>query len=168
MKFDFTQDPGPKQGWLKCHDCGFTIEEDPDKSYDEQMSCPKCGLGTQRMMGFGWGGWKSTPEREAIFKAQEEERRRKQKEYEIEREKPEFQHSESFNDFTDEERTIACGLQVDDPGTEAPWEGPYGVCMVKIYGIRRKNGVVEFGVGNETPPILDWVKADDFHYEWPD
>jgi len=78
------------------------------------------------------------------------------------------QTSEPFENFTEEERTIGEGLViVAKSGTEAPWINPYGVNLVKIYGIRRKNGRVEFGIGNETPPILAWVTANCFHYEWP-
>jgi hypothetical protein len=37
---------------------------------------------------------------------------------------------------------------------------------VKIYGIRRRDGKVEFGIGNEKPPILHWAEAKEFFDEW--
>lgn len=80
------------------------------------------------------------------------------------------QTSESFDNFTVEERTIKIE---DEPvlinkGSELPVFTPMGVDLVKVYGIRRKEGKVEFGIGNQTPPILGWVTADFFYHEWPD
>ena len=69
------------------------------------------------------------------------------------------------------ERTIIVNGEsiVLDAGTEAPWFGMYGVCFVRVYDTRRdKEGHVEFGVGNETLPILGYVRANRFYNEWPD
>jgi len=79
------------------------------------------------------------------------------------------QDSEPFEDFTEAERNIHGLLIVKGPGTAVPWLNGYGACLVKIYGIRRSSeGKVEFGIGNEKPPILGWVTADRFFDEWPD
>ena len=88
--------------------------------------------------------------------------------HDAEMKKPENQQSERFEDFSPAERTIAGGIVVvKKPGTEAPWLGPLGACLIKVFGIRRRNGRVEFGIGNEKPPILDWVTANAFFDEWP-
>lgn len=79
------------------------------------------------------------------------------------------QNSEPLEKFSEEERRVGNGLFIlSELGEEAPWFTPYGVGVVKIYGIRRKEGKVEFGIGNETPPILSWVTADRFWNEWPE
>lgn len=80
---------------------------------------------------------------------------------------PVSQESEPFENFTREERTVKGGLVVTK-GSEAPWLTSTGVGMVKVYGIRRCEGVVEFGIGNEEPSILGWVTADRFWPEFPD
>lgn len=165
-KFDYQNDSGPKKGYLKCNMCGFTTEEIKNLDYKEQGTCCHC-FGS--MMGYFWGGWKVTPSRKKEFKKQEKELERRRKEYEIESVKPEFQESEPFENFTDKELTIANGLViVKKSGTVAPWLGPYGACLIKVYGVRRKNNKVEFGVGNEKPPILAWITAGEFYTEWPD
>jgi len=53
-------------------------------------------------------------------------------------------------------------------GSEAPWMGVLGAFLVKVYDIRLDaEGSAEFGVGNKRPPVLAWVKAEDFFDEWP-
>lgn len=78
------------------------------------------------------------------------------------------EESEPFENFTAEERTVGKGIAVVSQNSEVPWLTPYGVGLVKVYGIRRREGVVEFGIGNEEPPILGWVTADQFYHEFPD
>lgn len=69
--------------------------------------------------------------------------------------------------FTKSELTIGMGLTtVDHLPFVAPWMNGLGACSVKIYEVKREDGVVKFGVGNEEPPIVAWVKADDFYCEW--
>ena len=163
-KFDFQDDPGPKKGYLKCNMCGFTTEEVKKFPHDVQSRCHCYG----QMMGYFWGGWKMTPPRKKEFKKREKEFEKKQKELKIESAKPEFQESEPFENFTDKELTIANGLvTVKKSGTVAPWLSPYGACLIKVYGVRRKNNKVEFGIGNKKPPILGWVTAGEFFTEWP-
>lgn len=81
--------------------------------------------------------------------------------------------------YTEEERTIGKGLMlVEKIPCEAPWLGALGSGMIMIIGIRRKDGKVEFQVGDEKKkPYIDedskeedksvWVEADDFYDEWP-
>lgn len=79
-----------------------------------------------------------------------------------------FNEGESWDSFSEKERTVGDGITTVSCGSEAPWLSPFGACLVKVYGIRRnENGTVEFGVGNEQPPILAWVTAKDFYNEWP-
>jgi hypothetical protein len=74
-----------------------------------------------------------------------------------------------LSNFTKQELTIGRGLTtVDHLPFEAPWMNGMGACTVKIFEVKRDDGVVKFGVGNEIPPILAWVVADDFYEEWPD
>ena len=75
-----------------------------------------------------------------------------------------------LSNFTKQELTIGRGLtMVDHLPYEAPWMGPFGSCVVNIFEVKRgEDGIVKFGVGNEQPPILDWVVADAFYDEWPD
>jgi hypothetical protein len=82
---------------------------------------------------------------------------------------PVSQESEPFENFSRGERTVGRGLVTVGHGSEAPWLTPFGVGLVKVYGIRRnkETGQVEFGIGNEEPPILGWVTADRFYDEWP-
>jgi len=166
-KFDFQNDPGPKKGYLKCNECGFTTKEIKDLDYKEQGTCYHC---SGSMMGPFWRGWKITPKRKKEFEKREKEYKRKQKELKIEAAKPEFQESEPFENFTDKELTIAGGLvTIKKSGAEAPWLSPYGACLVKVYGVRRKNNRVEFGIGgHEKTPILAWITAGEFYTEWPD
>ena len=77
------------------------------------------------------------------------------------------QVSEPFEGFTRQERTIHGSLVVEKSGTKAPWPTSVGVGVITIFGIRRRNGRVEFGIGSEKRPILDWVTPDRFHPEWP-
>lgn len=74
-----------------------------------------------------------------------------------------------LSNFTKQELTIGHGLGVvDHLPFEAPWMGSLGSCLVNIYEVKREDdGSVKFGVGNEQPPILDWVSANDFYHEWP-
>ena len=66
-----------------------------------------------------------------------------------------------------EKRRIQTG-DVLEIGSEAPWLGPLGACFARVYDLRLDaDGVVEFGVGNEKPPVVAWVKAEDFFDEWP-
>ncbi len=169
-KFDYSEDPGPELNDIKCIRCGHTTAYCEDTEWRYQSDCKQCRDHDGSMLGYGWGGWKLTPERDAYFKKEEKDRKQREAAHKIEQQKPEFQYSEPFHKFSKEERTIAKGLLVvEDPGTEAPWLGAFGACFVKVYGIRRaEDGTVEFGVGEETPPISAWVKADDFYGEWPD
>lgn len=74
-----------------------------------------------------------------------------------------------LTNFTREELTIGRGITtVDHLPFEAPWRGPFGASLVKVYEVKREDGMVKFGVGNEQPPILAWVVANDFYNEWPD
>jgi hypothetical protein len=75
-----------------------------------------------------------------------------------------------MDEFTEAERTIRVDGSpvILSKGSEAPWLSPLGACLVKVYDFRRReDGKVEFGVGNETPPILGWVTAEEFFDEWP-
>lgn len=162
--FDYRKDPGPKDTeHIKCSDCGYEKKEDPNIRYQLQCDCPICGI---QMMGWNWMGWKDTPERKKRLAEQErkiEEAKKKARTEKV------SQKSEPFESFTEEERNIQGLFVVEGPDEEAPWLTPYGVGLVKIYGIRRgKDGEVEFGIGNEEPPILGWVKDEHFYHEWPD
>lgn len=55
------------------------------------------------------------------------------------------------------------------PGAEMPWLTWGGAGFVKVYDMRwnEEENRVDFGVGNETLPILGWVQAKDFMDEWP-
>jgi len=54
-------------------------------------------------------------------------------------------------------------------GTEAPIMTPYGVGLIRVYDVRKKdNGDLEFGIGNETLPILCYLPLNRFYNEWPD
>ena len=78
------------------------------------------------------------------------------------------QDTELFENFSAEERAIHNLLIIKEIGQEAQWFGPFGACLVKVYGMRRAlDGGVEFGIGSEKPPILGWVKAEEFFNEWP-
>jgi hypothetical protein len=157
--FDYTKDIGPRdESHLKCNDCGHEAEINPSLSYEKQADCPQCRGG--QMMSWDWMGWKDTPERQERSRKFDEEKRKAKG-------SPVSQDSEPFENFTEGERTIHNLLVLERPGTEAPWLTAHGAGFVKIYGIRRRDGVVEFGIGNETPPILGWVTADRFYDEWP-
>lgn len=69
--------------------------------------------------------------------------------------------------FSKSELTIGNGVDiVDHLPFEAPWLGAMGACMVKIFEIKRDDkGSVLFGVGNEEPPVVAWVSANDFFDE---
>lgn len=72
-----------------------------------------------------------------------------------------------WREIPPDERRIKAG-GVLEPGDEAPWITAMGSCLVRVYDIRRgEDGRAEFGVGNETLPILAWVNAEDFFEEWP-
>lgn len=70
--------------------------------------------------------------------------------------------------FTRDELAILPDGDVISPKGEAPWLGPFGACLVRVYEVRRaEDGTVEFGVGNEKPPVLGWVHKGSFYEEWP-
>lgn len=75
-----------------------------------------------------------------------------------------------WNDIPASDRTLWFGVAVE--GMEAPWMSGLGACLVKIWDIRRRaDGVVEYGIGNETKPPPDkigWITGDKFYGEWPD
>ncbi|MES2470848.1 MAG: hypothetical protein V4526_01280 [Patescibacteria group bacterium] len=76
------------------------------------------------------------------------------------------QTSEPFENFTTEERNIR-GVAIAEKGAEAPVLTPMGVVMATILGIRRKDGVVEFGVSNKGSLIAGWLRAEQFWDELP-
>ena len=109
-------------------------------------------------MGIGWCGWAPNGHNRGEIKPPDPNP------------EPVSQESEPFQSFSASERTIAGGLvTIEKPGTKAPWLSPFGACLVKVYGIRRnpETNRVEFGIGNEKPPILGWVTEDKFYDEWP-
>jgi hypothetical protein len=57
---------------------------------------------------------------------------------------------------------------VVEVGSEMPWLSGLGACLVKVHDIRETAGTVEYGIGNEEPPVLAWVTGDRFYNEWPD
>lgn len=79
------------------------------------------------------------------------------------------QQTDPISQYRPEERTIMVDGEPVILGinSEAPWLSWAGACLVKVYGFRRVDGAVEFGIGNENPPIIAWVKADAFFHEWP-
>ncbi len=79
------------------------------------------------------------------------------------------QESEPFENFTVEERTIRVDGTSHLLGREmnAPVRSPYGVTVVRVRGIRRHDGAVQFGVGDKEGPILDWITKSEFWHEWP-
>jgi len=160
--FNYQNDIGPADDkHLKCSRCGYTAAENPDLPYSDQSECATPGCHSH-MMGWDWMGWKDNkPRRE-----REKERKRRAEE---EAKKPVSQDTEDWATFSVEERRIGKGLLVAEPDCEAPWLSAFGACLVKVYGIRRnaESGTVEFGVGNESPPILGWVTANDFYHQWP-
>jgi len=81
------------------------------------------------------------------------------------------QQGEPIENFTELERTIRTNegrILFRGQPVEAPCLTPWGMGVVKIYAMKRGNSGVLFGVGNETPPILDWISAGKFSREWPD
>jgi hypothetical protein len=141
----------------KCNRCGFERVIQPG-SYQEQSRCSFDCDG--QMMGWGWNGWKDNPMRQRYYEAQRVVR-------DIEGELTVSQESQPLDTFTEKERTIGKGLCiVDSLPFQAPWMSALGACNVNIFGIRRRGHLVEFGVGNEKPPILDWITANDFPTEW--
>lgn len=75
-----------------------------------------------------------------------------------------------FEAFSEEERTLDIDgfPEIVSSGFEAPWLTPFGTGLIRVYDIRRnEKGVVEFGVGNQTLPILSYVTSDKFYNEWP-
>lgn len=157
-EFDYSEDKGPcDDEHLKCSGCGYEKAWNRAKLYKDQSDCPKC---KDQMMGIRWAGWADNGHNKNI-PAQPKTAANKE---------VVSQESEPFDSFNEEERTIAGGLVVvKEAGTEAPWLGAFGACLVKVYGIRRNTETdkVEFGIGNEAPPILGWVTADQFFNEWP-
>ena len=84
-------------------------------------------------------------------------------------------HSDNLVEhFTLTERTLVSGfLTVGRSPVEAPLSDRaldgLGIRIVSIHAMRRtEGGVVEFGIGNEAPPILAWVTRDKFSDWWPD
>lgn len=145
---------------LKCSNCGFEKLENPSIDYNEQSRCSQCDYG--RMMGWQWPGWKPNELRE-------KQRKINALLAEVEEGLKVCQETDDIKNFTKDERTIGKGVMVVEKlGQKAPWLNGFGACLIKIYGIRRRGDLVEFGIGNEEPPILGWVKANDFFEEWPD
>ena len=158
--FDYRQDVGPKdKKHLKCNNCGNEQEKNYDLSYGEQADCRICHQG--QMMSWNWMGWKDNKARKRRLKEGAKKLKKRKR-------KPVSQKSEPFENFTEGERNIKGLVTVSAPGTEAPWLTPFGAGLVRIYGIRRREGKIEFGIGNEEPPILGWVTQDKFFDEWPD
>lgn len=73
-----------------------------------------------------------------------------------------------WNGIPAKDRTLWFGIATE--GMKAPWMGPFGSCVVKIWDIRRRDdGVVEYGIGNETRPPDDkmgWFTGDKFYSAW--
>lgn len=70
-----------------------------------------------------------------------------------------------------EDRTLHLntGQYVLVPGAEAPVLTAYGVDTTCVYDIcYGPDGSVLFGVGNQKPKILAWLKKENFYNEWPD
>ena len=162
-KFEYGNDVGPTdEKHLKCHGCGHVALWREGESYDRQSKCTTLGCHGS-MMSWDWGGWKAAPERAERYAEQERVRSEAES-------KPVSQETEPLDSFTEDERTIPVRgnpLVVNEAGTEAPWMSAFGACLVKVYGMRRLEGQVQFGIGDEELPILGWVGAGDFYEEWP-
>lgn len=79
------------------------------------------------------------------------------------------QVGESLLGFSKAELSMPYGETLTGLPSEAPWLTPLGVGLVVIFAVRRADdGHVEFGIGNQAPPILAWVRKESFHNEWPD
>jgi len=140
----------------KCCRCGFEAVIQP-APWNQQSECPEC---KGQMMSWLWGGWKKNSLRDRHWKASQELR-------DIESQLTVSQAGLPILLFTRSERTIGNGVMVvEDIPCEAPWMGALGACKVKIYAMRRRGDLVEFGVGNEEPPIISWISANDFANEW--
>ena len=160
-KIDPKRRPSKEEN-LKCLHCGHEALWKKDEDYDTQSDCIRCG---DQMMSRWWGGWGRTIREKREYNKHwrdlEAERERRAAE-------PVSQETEPIKNFSDKERRIHHVMTFTSIGQEAPWMGPFGASLVKIYGIRRaEDGSVEFGIGNEEPPILGWVHATDFYNEWP-
>jgi len=142
---------------LKCCGCGCERIEIPDKEYEEQSECPQCG---DQMMGWMWNGWKEHEAREMYWEMKTLQRK-------IDEMTQVSQTYQSERHFTQEERTVGPGVEITKYGQEVPWMTPFGVGMIKVWGMRRRGGVVEYGVGDRTMPIQAWVTKDAFYKEWP-
>jgi hypothetical protein len=71
------------------------------------------------------------------------------------------QTSEQFEDFAEPERTLP-GSFVAIQGKEVPILTAMGSGMTTIHGIRRRDGQVEFGIGDKDGPIVNWLTAKQF------
>lgn len=112
------------------------------------------------MMSWAWNGWKENEARKKKFKAEQLLR-------EVAEALTVDQTGMDLKDFTEEELIIGKGLTtVDKLPFEAPWMNAIGACSINIYAVRRRGDLVEFGIGNEKPPIISWISADDFPDEW--
>jgi hypothetical protein len=78
---------------------------------------------------------------------------------------PVSQVSDQWEKFSAEERTVCQGTVIMTRGVIFTKQSGLGQDAVRVYGIRRQQGFVEFGIGNTTPPILAWVRAE-FFKEW--
>jgi len=140
----------------KCCQCGSEAVIQPIP-WDQQSKCAHCGGQT---MSWLWSGWKDNDLRRRYDRASLEIQ-------DVESKLTVSQIGAPIYTFTKEERTVGYGiLVVEDFPCEAPWMGSMGACLVKIYAMRRRGDLVEFGVGNEEPPILAWIQANDFADEW--
>ncbi|MEK6875502.1 MAG: hypothetical protein AABX30_02365 [Nanoarchaeota archaeon] len=76
----------------------------------------------------------------------------------------------TFDSIKTSERIIKVGEEekIVNVGDEMPIMTYLGVALVRVYDIRiGERGIIEFGVGNETLPILEYIKKEDFYYDWP-
>lgn len=141
----------------KCCRCGFEAVIQP-APWNRQSECAHCG---GQMMSWLWNGWKDNELRKRYQKASDEIR-------EIEANLTVSQIGSPISGFTKEERTIGHGVMiVENVPCEAPWMSGMGACLIKIYAMRRRGDLVEFGIGNQELPIRAWISANDFPDEWP-
>ncbi len=79
--------------------------------------------------------------------------------------------AKTFESIPEEERSINVSGEkiILDVGSEAPVLTGWGVVSVRVYDARRNEyGAVEFGVGNETLPVLSYASKEAFYHEWAD
>ena len=142
---------------LKCNNCGCERLENPSIEYEYQSECPECGEG--QMMGWEWNGWKPHKAREMSWEI-------RSMQVKINELLKVSQKSDRLSRFTRQERTIGPGVYIEELGQVLPWMGALGAASIKVWGIRQRGNVVEYGVGNKEPPILAWVTADSFPKQW--